>query len=123
MRTLWAGVLTAALLSIGCGEDPQVAGNEIMSGNHDRGEQLILYYGCHTCHTIPGVPGADGLVGPPLTKIARRTYLAGRLINTPDHMVTWLRDPQGVDEKTAMPNMGLTETDARDIASYLYTLQ
>jgi cytochrome c1 len=35
----------------------------------------------------------------------------------------WIRDPPGVDAKTAMPRLGVTEPDARDIAAYLYTLK
>jgi cytochrome c1 len=38
-------------------------------------------------------------------------------------MIQWLRNPQAVDDKTAMPNMNVTEKDARDIAAYLYTLR
>ena len=45
------------------------------------------------------------------------------LQNTPDNMIRWIQNPQGVDDKTAMPNLGVTDADARDIASYLYTLK
>jgi cytochrome c1 len=38
-------------------------------------------------------------------------------------MIKWLRNPPAVDDKTAMPNMGVTEKDARNIAAYLYTLR
>jgi cytochrome c1 len=69
------------------------------------------------------VRGADSLVGPPLDRVASRTYLAGVLTNSPDNMIRWIRDPRGVDRLTAMPNLGVTEEDARDIASYLYTLK
>ncbi len=31
-------------------------------------------------------------------------------------------DPQGVEPGTAMPNLGVTATDAQDIAAYLFTL-
>ena len=88
-----------------------------------RGREKIRKYGCATCHTIPGVTGADALVGPPLTRIAIRTYIAGVMTNTPDNMVHWIRDPRGVDPLTAMPNLGVTDADARDIAGYLYTLK
>ena len=70
-----------------------------------------------------GVPGADGLVGPPLDRIASRTYLAGRLPNTPQNLLRWIRDPQGISPGTAMPPMGVSEKDGRDIAAYLYTLE
>jgi cytochrome c1 len=92
-------------------------------GTPAKGRTAISRYGCSTCHTVPGVSGATGLVGPPLNQIANRVYLAGRLQNTPDNMIRWIRDPQGVDDKTAMPNLGVTDADARDIASYLYTLK
>ena len=32
-----------------------------------------------------------------------------------------LQHPEQVDDKTAMSNTGVTETEARDIAAYLYT--
>jgi cytochrome c len=38
-------------------------------------------------------------------------------------MIRWLENPPAVDSKTAMPNMGVTGRDARDIAAYLYTLR
>jgi cytochrome c1 len=55
--------------------------------------------------------------------MAARTYIAGVVSNTPDNMIRWIQNPPGIDEKTAMPNLGVTEQDARDIASYLYTLK
>jgi cytochrome c1 len=36
--------------------------------------------------------------------------------------VRWLRHTREVDPLTAMPEMGLTEQDATDIAAYLATL-
>lgn len=88
-----------------------------------RGKVAIRKYGCHTCHTIPGVEGAGGIVGPPLDRIGSRSYLAGRLPNTPENLLRWIRDPQGIEPGTAMPNMRVTERDGRDIAAYLYTLK
>jgi cytochrome c len=88
-----------------------------------RGREKIRKYGCSSCHTIPGIPEADSTVGPPLQKMSGRTYIAGVLENNPQNMTRWIRDPQGVDSLTAMPNLGVTEEDARDIAAYLYTLK
>ena len=45
----------------------------------------------------------------------------GRLLNTPENWKRWVQHPEQVDDKTAMPNAGVTETEARDIAAYLYT--
>jgi cytochrome c len=113
----------SVLLFAACDQADERAADEMTGGVASRGPAAIQRYGCSTCHTVPGVSGANGLVGPPLSQVGSRVYLAGRLRNTPDNMIRWIRDPQGVDDKTAMPNLGVTEIDARDITSYLYTLK
>jgi cytochrome c1 len=62
-------------------------------------------------------------VGPPLDHMGRRVFIAGLLRNTPENMVRWLRFPQRIVPGNAMPDMGLTERQARDITAYLYTLE
>jgi mono/diheme cytochrome c family protein len=89
----------------------------------ERGHQAINQYACVTCHRIPGVVGPNAPVGPPLAGIAGRAMIAGRLPNSFDNMVRWLREPQAVDPLTAMPPLGVSERDARDIAAYLATLK
>lgn len=89
----------------------------------ERGKTAILQYACVTCHRVPGVAGANAPVGPPLDRIGTRAVLAGVLPNTPENMVRWLREPQKVNPRSAMPDLGLTERDARDIAAYLSTLK
>jgi cytochrome c1 len=95
----------------------------LTGGTKDRGHQVILMKNCGSCHTIPGIRGARGQVGPPLTLFAERSYIAGELPNTPDNVVKWVRSPQSVEPKTAMPNLGLSDQQARDVAAYLYTLR
>ena len=127
-----ARLLIAALLVAGaaaCNPNDEAAADArrsaaaITGGDPERGATIARKYGCQACHTIPGVVGADGLVGPPLAGIASRSYIGGVLANTPENMVRWIRDPKGVDSLTAMPNTGVTESDARHIAAYLYTLR
>jgi cytochrome c1 len=72
---------------------------------------------------VPGIADANGHVGPPLTQIGRRIYIAGLLRNNPDNLVAWLRDPQRIVPGNAMPDMGMSEADARAIAAYLDTLR
>lgn len=118
------GLAAAILFSASCGGgEAERAAAEMTGGEPSRGRVKIRKYGCASCHTIPGIEGADALVGPPLAQVAGRTYIAGVLTNTPDNMIRWIRDPKAVDHLTAMPNAGLSEQDARDIASYLYTLK
>ncbi len=89
----------------------------------DGAPPLIRHYGCVSCHTIPGIRGADATVGPPLTAMARRSYIAGVLPNTPVNLERWIMNPPAVDSLTAMPSLGVTAPDARTIAAYLYTLR
>ncbi|MDQ1473286.1 MAG: hypothetical protein QOJ99_4766 [Bryobacterales bacterium] len=116
-----AGVLAGCMSLSGCGSAGEGEGASVTGGDSTRGVAAISKYGCGSCHTIPGITGAHGLVGPPLAGIGTRVYLGGVLPNMPSNMMRWIRDPVGVDEKTAMPNLGVTEKDAADIAAYLYT--
>jgi cytochrome c len=95
----------------------------VPGANADRGRHALAAMGCAACHVIPGVQGADGKVGPPLAGIGSRIMIAGQVPNTPDNLVRWIRDPQAIEPGTAMPNLGVSEQTARDIAAYLYTLQ
>jgi mono/diheme cytochrome c family protein len=88
-----------------------------------RGRRAIHQYACLSCHAIPGMVGANAPVGPPLGGIGARTIIAGVLPNTPDNMVRWLRAPRSVNPHSAMPDLGVTEQDARDIAAHLATLK
>ena len=125
-RAFHAALACLALLASACGGMSEADAREaaaLTGGDPWRGPALLRKYGCQSCHTIPGVVGANGLVGPPLAGIASRSYIAGVLPNAPDNLLRWIQDPKGVDPKTAMPNTGVTPSDARHIAAYLYTLK
>ncbi len=64
-----------------------------------------------------------GNVGPPLLGIGDRSFIAGMLSNEPANLIRWIRFPQSVVPGNAMPNMGVSDQEARDIAAYLYTLR
>jgi cytochrome c2 len=115
-----AGLKLAAL---GLGNGVEQAAARMTGGDPARGEAAIRRYGCGACHTIPGIRAADGLVGPSLDRIASRTYIAGVLVNSPDHMKQWIKNPPGVDPRTAMPNLRVQDEDLNDLAAYLYTLR
>lgn len=124
-RTFAGLALTAtAMALVACNRDNPTNDAIALTGGHpERGRQLIRYYGCGSCHTIPGVDGAEATVGPPLTGIARRAYVAGVLPNTPENLERWILAPQAVDPRTAMPATGVKPGDVNDIAAYLYTLR
>jgi mono/diheme cytochrome c family protein len=92
-------------------------------GDAQRGKVAIQQYACPTCHEIPGIVGANKPVGPPLDGWSKRGMIAGILPNNPGNLERWLREPQVVSPESAMPDLGVTERDARDIAAYLSTLR
>ena len=125
LKLLAACAFACALLALASCQQAELErkAEAMTGGSTRRGAEAINRYGCASCHTIPGVPGATALVGPNLQQVASRMYLAGVLPNTPDNMVRWIQHPRDVDPLTAMPNLNVTDADARDIASYLYTLK
>jgi cytochrome c2 len=131
-RLLWSLTAVAAVLIVAgaggweqaqCKQRSQMQAARLTGGDPDAGRAAIGRYGCGACHQIPGVPGASGQVGPSLKGVSTRAFLAGRVDSTPANMVRWIRDPQGVEPGTVMPDMGVSEDDGRDIAAYLYTLK
>jgi cytochrome c len=108
------------VLAVGaCNDRPAVP---MIGASTERGREAIERHGCVACHVIPGVPGPRSDVGPPLDRMARRAYIAGVVPNLPSEMIRWLVDPPQVAPLTAMPAMGISELEARDIAAFLYTL-
>ena len=127
MRTAQFPAAISALLVLGllgCTGGQQAETYQVrMSGDPTHGKQLLQSYGCGACHLIPGIHTARGMVGPPLTAFGRRTIVAGELPNSPENLVHWLESPQSVEPNTAMPNLGLNDSQAHDMAAYLYTLR
>jgi len=120
-RLYWCVAMLAVVAA--CDRSADTVARQLTGGDPEEGKLAIVKYGCDTCHSIPGVLTATATVGPPLSQIALRSYLAGRIENTPENMIEWIRQPHSVDPQTAMPETGVTELDGRDIAAYLYTLK
>jgi len=117
--------VTAALLlapiGSGCGS-PESGDARLVTvpgGDAVRGARLLSQYQCGSCHAIPDVAGSQGRVGPTLAGLHRRSYLAGQVPNTPALLVRWLQAPQALVPGTTMPDMGVPEADARDMAAHL----
>src|SRR4051812_41324026 len=119
-RLLLAWVCSTLLA--GCDPSPG-QGPPNFSGDVKRGMALVEYYGCGGCHLIPQISDAKGNVGPPLLHVGTRTYLAGFISNSPENMALWIQDPQKALPGNAMPQMGITSQEARDIAAFLHTLK
>lgn len=89
----------------------------------ERGRTALQQYNCSSCHRIPGVVSAQNDVGPPLGDITRRSFIAGILKYSDENLIGWIRFPSEVDPKSAMPNLGVTETHAREMVAYFRSLQ
>ncbi len=111
------GVLGAALA--GCDDDADGVDATVS----ERGEEALVEYGCLSCHAVEGLPGPQGSVGPPLDGVAERRVIAGQLPNTTENLADWIENPQEIDPGNLMPDVGVTEDDARAIAEYLEGLE
>lgn len=120
--TIPVALATAIAPVAACGADEPPPVDVQVAGDADAGRAAIGDLGCSSCHTIPGVRGADAHVGPPLTDWAQRSYIAGALENTPGNLQRWILDPQEIEPGTAMPDVGATEDQARDVVAYLFGL-
>lgn len=125
MRNRHALMFAATLTLLGAcrGQDDTTARQLTQGGVPERGAAAIQRYGCGGCHVIPGIRDANGRMGPSLAGIASRMYLGGHVTNQPDNLMMWISDPQKIAPGTAMPDVGVSPNEARDIAAYLYTLR
>lgn len=92
-------------------------------GDVERGRRLTAQYQCGSCHSIPEVPAAQGGIGPTLEAFGKRAYIAGQLPNRPATLAFWIAEPAALIPGTAMPDMGASEEDARDMAAFLMSLE
>ena len=122
--TLVAILAALALGLVGCRDEPQVRPPGAVTGDVNGGFAAMEAYGCGACHVYPrGGRDAEAYVGPPLDKWSHRSFVAGYLPNNQPNLVLWIMDPDSIRPGTAMPDLGVDETDARDIAAYLLSLE
>lgn len=123
LASLAAGMLTLAVQwrqSKAADRETAIA---LSGGDPRAGRTAIERHGCGACHQIPGLPLTQGRVGPSLDKVAVRAFVGGELANTPSALTALVARPEHVQPQGGMPNMPLTDTEARDITAYLYTLR
>jgi cytochrome c2 len=92
----------------------------VHGGDRREGRRAILLYGCYACHVVSGIREATGRVGPKLEEIDRQIYIGGVLTNSPGNMIDWIQDPPRFSPETAMPDLNVSEQDARNITAYLF---
>jgi mono/diheme cytochrome c family protein len=86
-------------------------------GSPTRGEQLVESLGCKGCHVVTDkdrevrVTDVSYDIAPELNKIGSKV--------SRDWLYAWIRDPKQYNPNTVMPNLRLTDSEARDIVAYL----
>jgi cytochrome c len=120
----FAGTACILLAIAACSsENRTFAARQVPGGHAKNGRNYMEAAGCGSCHLIPGVVNARGMVGPSLEHFAQRSFIAGEVPNTTENLVKWIVSPPSIEPRTAMPSLGVTPTQARDIAAYLYQLR
>jgi cytochrome c len=112
-------LLLCALLAACSKRPPSV--EPLTGGNPRTGQQLVADYGCAACHEIKGIAHAESKVGPSLKEVRERSYVGGVLPNSASNLIKWIQHPRTYSPNTAMPELGVSEAEARDMAAYLYT--
>jgi cytochrome c oxidase subunit II len=86
------------------------------------GKAVFTRSACVGCHTIRGV--SAGALGPDLTHFGSRALFgAGLWPTTVDHVVAWVKDPAALKPGSKMPNLHLTDAEAKALAVYLTSLK
>ncbi len=92
------------------------------SGDAAEGKALYVRSACVGCHTLRGV--SAGTLGPDLTHFGGRALFgAGLWPTTVDNVVAWLQDPPRLKPGSKMPNLHLTDAEAKALAVYLTSLK
>lgn len=93
-------------------------------GDAARGKQLAKQLGCNVCHVIPGIEGAQGSIGPSLAGVGARPKISEeKVVNTPENLAKYIVDPAAMNPDSAMPPLGISIADAKDLAAFMLTLK
>ncbi len=90
-------------------------------GSVQRGKEVFETAGCQACHVVGEMTkvrqarGTSYDIAPELTRV-------GSKVN-PEWLYDWVRNPRHFNPTTKMPNLRLTDGEARDIVAYLMTLK
>jgi cytochrome c oxidase subunit 2 len=98
-------------------------GAEPSNEEEQAGRRVFLAKPCAACHTIEGTP-ASGTLGPDLTHVGSRRYIAAGLLPTSrGSLAAWIADPQTVKPGNNMPMVPLTGDELRAVSAYMASLR
>lgn len=118
-----AAAVTAYLLNIGKESDFKLASprGTYKGGSATEGKKMFETIGCQDCHVAQGftkVRDARGTsydIAPELSRVGSK--------DNPDWIYDWVKNPRHFNPETRMPNLRLTDPEARNIVAYLTTLK
>lgn len=120
-NALFRHVAVAMMLPVIVACKPSPEQSQFMpTANAAHGKKAIERVGCGSCHVIPGIRWPQGKVGPGLAGLNDRALIAGKLPNRPDVLAAYVRNAPSLVPDSGMPAMPVSETEARNIAAYLY---
>jgi cytochrome c oxidase subunit II len=93
------------------------------TGEQTAGRDVFLAKACAACHTVRGTPAAGNL-GPDLTHVAARQYIAaGILPTTRGSLAAWIADPQTIKPGNNMPLVPLQPDELNALSGWLSSLR
>jgi mono/diheme cytochrome c family protein len=118
-----AEAITAYLFNVGKQSPfiPATNKNSYAGGDARNGKQVFESVGCQACHvagdfsTVRDARGTSYDIAPELTRV-------GSKVN-PDWMFDWIKNPRHYNPETRMPNLRLTDSEAKDVVAFLMTMK
>jgi cytochrome c1 len=99
----------------------------VAEGDVERGRALASEHGCFTCHEFSGAARALGSakipdyaqtrLGPAIVRAPDLRFTRDRF--RPDRVARWIKDPSRLKKGALMPTLGLSDSEARDLAAYV----
>jgi cbb3-type cytochrome oxidase cytochrome c subunit len=116
-----AGAATAYLMNLSERNTLDYPQKVASGGSAERGKDLVEKVGCLGCHVVgekTKVREARGTsydIAPELTRVGSKVRA--------DWLYDWIRNPRRYNPTTKMPDLRLTDAEARDITAYLLQLR
>ncbi len=89
-------------------------------GSSAKGKLIFNEVGCQACHVIGDETKVREKRNTSYDIAPELSHVSGKL--SPDFIYDWIKNPRHYNPTTKMPNLRLTDSEARDIVAYLQTM-
>ncbi|MDA0986372.1 MAG: c-type cytochrome [Bacteroidetes bacterium] len=90
-------------------------------GSVEKGKITFSQVGCKACHVIGDDIKVREARGTQYDIAPELTHVAGKL--SPDFIFDWIKNPRHYNPESKMPNLRLSDQEARDVVAYLQTMK